>query len=198
MEADQMVDGGTCRRLTRLVQPEAWNHRGEIRSPDAWHEGRFCCRSHGAGGGAEDIGHPACRRSRLCLVLPPDRSDTARMSIDQPGSNGCPFTQAQICGRFCRQPAAQCRSRIDNGGADAVKIIRAEFGKTDGLEIVGVPAALMTKVGPFAGNRADGPCKAAGRPPCQEIGQVEKMLGFAEDLWPVLFQPEQFRGFHFR
>lgn len=96
------------------------------------------------------------------------------MSIDQPGSNGCPFTQAQICGRFCRQPAAQCRSRIDNGGADAVKIIRAEFGKTDGLEIVGVPAALMTKVGPFAGNRADGPCKAAGRPPCQEIGQVEK------------------------
>src|SRR4030095_10422956 len=56
MRPQQMIDRRARRGLTALVQPEAGDHRREIRSPDAWNETGVYRSRHDAGGRPHDVG----------------------------------------------------------------------------------------------------------------------------------------------
>ena len=178
-------------RLPALVQPQARHHRGIVGPPDARHEGRLGRRRHGAGGGAEHIGHAAerpcptrrarrpCRRRRHAR-----RSAPPQPACRAPGRDRPPP---------CRQ--AGCRARVPPGTI-SVPMRRncssASAPRPDRAEIAVVPALLVREIGPFAGDRADRAGKAARRAPGQEIGEVHELPGSREGRGMFSFSHKSF------
>ncbi len=196
MHAHQMIDRGARRRLAALVQPQARNHGGEIRSPDTRHEGGLGGRRHGAGRRAEHIGH--ARQQAPCRAARADRADTARMGIDQSRGNRRSLDQAEVCRGLDCQSAAERRPPFHDVGADPAKRVVGQVSQPDLAKIALIPALLMRQIRPFAGHRAHRTGEAAGGLPGEEIGEVHELPGVLEGPGHMFGEPEQLRRFHLR
>ena len=196
MQLHELRNRGPGARLPTLIEPHPRDHRREIRPPDAGHEGRLTRRSHRARRGTEHIAQTVRRIARPALRR--HGADPAGMGVDQPGRDRRSGRQAHLRGGCLGQPCPERRARIDNARADPLEAVLRQIAKADRVEIVRIPAALMRKIGPFAGDRAGGALQRATRLPCQEIGKVEELHGLRVDLGALLAQPHQFRRLHLR
>ena len=150
MEAQQLVDGRSGRALPAFAQPEPRHHRRVIWPPDAGHEHRFLRGGHGAGGGAEDVGHIVDR-----AVKHADGADAARVGIDHSDRHRSTDRQAHLLCRRGAKAVAAGGSRIDNPLADADKIFIRQLFEANLAEVAGIPALFMRQVGPFTGHGTD-------------------------------------------
>ena len=189
-----MIDRGSGSGLPAFVQPEARDHRRKIWTPDTLHEGRPFSGRHRAGRGAENIGHAGQHIARAAART--DGADAAGMCIDEARRYRCARFQSQFCRGLRRQSGPERRPARHDIGADPRELFIGEHTETDTPEIGVVPALLMGKIGPFAGDRADGARQAFRAAPCEEIGQIEELPGRRESAGHMFSKPEQFRCLH--
>ena len=166
MHLNQMVDRGAGRRLAALVEPQPRDHGGKIRPPDAGHEGRLPGRRHGAGRGAEHIGHAGQHAADVARARRPCRCPPACASI-RPAATGVPARRPSSAARLRVRPLP---SGVPPGTISVpmrAKRLVGQRAQADAAEIALVPAALMRQIGPFAGDGADR--SARGSPVARQV-----------------------------
>ena len=183
-----MLEQGARGALAALAEPHPRHHRAEVGSPDARYEARLARDRHVARARARD------EREVLVHGLgPAQRSETARVRVDDPDGDRDGSRQTELRGRRRGQGPRGCAEREHAATDPAVLEQRVDAG---GAPERLVEARLVRQVPPLAPQGADAARVVSGRTEHEVVGQIEGLTDGVEGSRQLGPQPRELGHLH--